>query len=67
MGKVHQLNNSDNEVCSAVTETQRNGRPQEINSTCISVVLAFRKQGNALAQLVQALRYWPEGHGFDSR
>ena len=43
-----------------------------INSWLIYVTICFRistpfLKGHAVAQLVEALRYKPEGHGFDSR
>ena len=34
---------------------------------CSLLNLVFPKQGHAVAQLVEALRYNPEGPGFDSR
>ena len=51
----------------ATKEEEDKGEERKANSNFLIYKYRYKNAGYAVAQLVEALRYKPEGRGFDSR
>ena len=54
-------------TCVSLLEFKHNGMSSIKKNLVLFSVMTIEKWGYAVAQLVEALRYKPEGRGFDSR
>jgi hypothetical protein len=62
---ANRLSHGTAQTCVLVVPEQISALPSAVMTGCFAEVLRFF--GDAVAQLVEALRYKPEGRGFDSR